>query len=397
MDEVGAYLKSKHSKVKEPEKDNEKEIKGKVTKRDVENVVAKLARIPSIGLEANEEHTYKNLKNQLKLAIFGQDHAIETVVDAILLSKSGLTAGDKPIGSFLFAGPTGVGKTELAKKLAFEMGAHFFRLDMSEFMEKHAVSKLIGAPPGYVGHEDGGSLTDVVQKHPHLVLLLDEIEKAHPDIFNILLQVMDYGKLTDSKGRVSHFQQVILILTSNVGGRDQVQKGIGLESTHQHSLNVDDAVAANQHPTKVMTAQSKQAMHRSEKAIKETFSPEFRNRLTALIHFNPLENAQILKIVDKLIIELEGMLFKKKITLKISMEARQILANLGYSRELGARPLERLVAEMLKAPLSKEILFGKLIKGGEVFVSLNKKYSEIELQELKKMHPSDLLVFDIPQ
>jgi ATP-dependent Clp protease ATP-binding subunit ClpA len=278
---------------------------------------------------------------------------VEKVADAILLSRSGLSNDQKPMGSFLFTGPTGVGKTELAKQLARELGIHLERFDMSEYMEKHSVAKLIGAPPGYVGFDNGGLLTDVIKKHPHAVLLLDEIEKAHPDIFNILLQIMDHGTLTDSQGRSSDFRNVVIIMTSNAGAKEMESGSIGLG--------------------KALDNQS----HKRDQAIKNFFTPEFRNRLDAIVHFNKLSDDQVLKIVDKFLIQLETKLSEKNVELKVTPEARAHLAKVGFDPQMGARPLSRIIDHEIKKPLSHEILFGKLEKGGVVVVSIDEKDQKI--------------------
>jgi ATP-dependent Clp protease ATP-binding subunit ClpA len=318
-----------------------------ITKKDVESVISQMAKIPKMSVATDEREKLKSLKNNLKYHIFGQDNAIEQVSDYILLSRSGLGHELKPMGSFLFTGPTGVGKTELAKQLARELGIHIERFDMSEYMEKHSVAKLIGAPPGYVGFDNGGILTDVIKKHPHAVLLLDEIEKAHPDIFNILLQIMDHGTLTDSQGRASDFRNVVIIMTSNAGAKEMESGSIGLG--------------------KAVDNQS----HKRDQAIKSFFTPEFRNRLDAIVHFNKLGDDQILKIVDKFIIQLETKLSEKNVGLKVSEEARSFLARTGFDPQMGARPLSRIIDQEIKKPLSHEILFGKLEKGGQVLVSID--------------------------
>jgi ATP-dependent Clp protease ATP-binding subunit ClpA len=315
------------------------------TVADAEYIVAKMARIPEKSVSGNERDKLKNLARDLKLLIFGQDEAIDKVTNAIILSRSGLSNGTRPIANFLFAGPTGVGKTELAKQLANSLGVTFLRFDMSEYMEKHTVSKLIGAPPGYVGFEQGGSLTDAVHKTPYCVLLLDEIEKAHSDIYNILLQVMDHGALTDSNGRTTDFRNVILIMTSNAGAKDMEAGAIGLSATAR-GLN---------------TA-------KRDQAIRQFFTPEFRNRLDAVVHFNKLQSINLESIVDKFLMELEGQLLEKKVELEVSSAARAWLARHGFDDKLGARPVARLVDEKIKKPLAHEILFGKLENGGHVLV-----------------------------
>lgn len=328
----------------------------KITKKDIETVVAKLAKIPQISVAANEKDKLRNLKNNLKTVIYGQDEAVEKVADAILLSRSGLGNGEKPMASFLFAGPTGVGKTELARQLAQELGTHMERFDMSEYMEKHSVAKLIGAPPGYVGHDRGGLLTDAIKKNPHAILLLDEIEKAHPDLFNILLQVMDHGSLTDSHGRTTDFRNVVIIMTTNAGAKEMDGGSIGLGAT-------------------VTQNESKR-----DKAIKNYFSPEFRNRLDAIINFNKLGNEYIIKIVEKFLIELETKLAAKNVEMIVNEEAKQWLADKGYDPLMGARPLARLIDLEIKKPLSNEVLFGELEKGGKVEIELNGEKSGLKFR-----------------
>lgn len=343
MDEVGAMIRIM------PEQKRHTNI----TRKDVETIVAAMAKIPKMSVHSDEKEKLKNLKANLKLMIFGQDNAVEKVADAILLSRSGLGHEHKPIGSFLFTGPTGVGKTELARQLARELGVHLERFDMSEYMEKHSVAKLIGAPPGYVGHEGGGLLTDVMKKHPHAVLLLDEIEKAHPDIFNILLQIMDHGTLTDSHGRSSDFRNVVIIMTSNAGAKEMESGSIGIN--------------------KEAGAQG----FKRDQAIKNFFTPEFRNRLDSIVHFNKLGDDQILKIVDKFLIQLETRLAEKNVELKIDDSARKHLAKIGFDPQMGARPLARIIDTEIKKPLSHEILFGKLEKGGVVVVSFDDIHQKI--------------------
>ncbi len=313
---------------------------------DVERIVAKIARIPERSISANEKDKLKNLERDLKLLIFGQDEAIEKVANAIILGRSGLGAKSRPIANFLFAGPTGVGKTELAKQRALQMGVHFTRIDMSEYMEKHTVSKLIGAPPGYVGFEQGGGLTDAVHKNPYCVLLLDEIEKAHPDVFNILLQVMDHGALTDSNGRTTDFRNVVLIMTSNAGAKEMEAGSIALAGGGGKDLN----------PAK------------RDQAIRQFFTPEFRNRLDAVIHFRKLTPAHMGAIVDKFLMELEGQLAEKKVELELTSAAHAWLVEHGFDPKLGARPMARLLDEKIKKPLAHEILFGKLESGGKAVV-----------------------------
>jgi ATP-dependent Clp protease ATP-binding subunit ClpA len=339
IDEVGAYLRLKPDTKKDAE----------VTLEDVESIVAKIARIPQKSISTNEKEKLRFLERDLKMMIYGQDQAIEKVSNALILSRSGLGHVDKPIASFLFTGPTGVGKTELAKQLAHIMGINFVRIDMSEFMEKHTVSKLIGAPPGYVGFEQGGILTDAIHKTPYSVLLLDEIEKAHSDVFNILLQVMDHGALADSNGRTTDFKNVILIMTSNAGAKEMEAGSIGLAG-------------------KVAGPELNSA--KRDQAIKSFFTPEFRNRLDAVIGFNKLSNRNIEMVVSKFLMELENQLVEKKVELEVTSLAKEWLSQNGYDDKLGARPIARLINDKIKRPLAHEILFGKLEKGGKVTVDV---------------------------
>lgn len=334
--------------------------KSKITKKDIENIVGQIARIPKINVNKDTKEQLKNLSSNLKLLIYGQDEAIQKVSDAILMAKSGLREEEKPLGSFLFVGPTGVGKTELAKQLANQLSSHLERFDMSEYMEKHTVAKLIGAPPGYVGYESGGLLTDAINKNPHCVLLLDEIEKAHPDIFNILLQVMDHGKLTDAQGRTTNFKNVVLIMTSNAGAREAESSTIGI-APEQDLKSV-----------------------KQEKALKNTFSPEFRNRLDSIVQFSALSEDLIIKIVDKFLVELETKLLAKNIEIIVDLEAKKWLARKGFDPKMGARPMARLIDQQIKRRLSSEILFGKLEKGGEVKISVEKDRDELELHFLEE-------------
>jgi ATP-dependent Clp protease ATP-binding subunit ClpA len=317
----------------------------RVTPTDIQGIVAKMARIPAQKVNATDRESLKNLADELKRVVFGQDLAIEALSAAIKLARSGLRDEEKPIGSFLFAGPTGVGKTEVAKQLATIMGVEFVRYDMSEYMERHAVSRLIGAPPGYVGFDQGGLLTEAINKSPHAVLLLDEIEKAHPEIQNILLQVMDHGTLTDANGRETDFRNVIIIMTTNAGARELLHGSIGFK----REVGVGSG---------------------ESQAVKDTFSPEFRNRLDAIISFNPLSEDIILLVVDKFVAELARRLAKQRVVLAISESARRYLAQKGYDPAYGARPLNRLIQDKLKKPLADELLFGKLTGGGEVNVDL---------------------------
>ncbi len=309
---------------------------------DIETIVSKIARIPAKSVSASDKAALKNLERDLKMVVFGQDEAIEHLAAAIKMSRSGLGDQNKPIGSFLFAGPTGVGKTEVTRQLAHILGIELIRFDMSEYMERHTVSRLIGAPPGYVGYDEGGLLTDAVLKAPHAVLLLDEIEKAHPDVFNLLLQVMDHGTLTDTNGRKVDFRNVILIMTSNAGAQEASRASVGF-TPQDHS---SDAM----------------------EVVKRTFTPEFRNRLDAIIQFKPLTAHYIRNVVDKFIIQLESQLEEKKVTLVVDEEARDWLAERGYDEKMGARPMARLIQEHIKKPLAEEVLFGRLAKGGEVHV-----------------------------
>ncbi|NDV91641.1 ATP-dependent Clp protease ATP-binding subunit ClpA [Alteromonas sp. 345S023] len=312
---------------------------------DIEQIIAKMARIPEKSVSASDKEVLKNLGRNLKMVVFGQDKAIETLNDAILLSRSGLGAEEKPIGSFLFAGPTGVGKTEVTQQLAKIMGVELVRFDMSEYMERHAVSRLIGAPPGYVGFDQGGLLTDAVIKNPYSVVLLDEIEKAHSDIYNILLQVMDHGTLTDNNGRKVDFRNVVLVMTTNAGVQETVRKSIGFkQQDHSH-----DALSE----------------------INKVFTPEFRNRLDGIIWFNHLDSEIILQVVDKFIIELQAQLDVKGVSLEVTPAARAYLAEKGYDKSMGARPMSRLIKEELKKELANELLFGELTKGGNVKVDLD--------------------------
>jgi ATP-dependent Clp protease ATP-binding subunit ClpA len=344
IDEVGSYLRLKPDQIHDVE----------VTLSDIEHIVAKIARIPQKSISMNEKEKLRHLDRDLKMMIYGQNDAVDKVSNAIILSRSGLGNQDKPIASFLFTGPTGVGKTELAKQLAQLMGINFVRIDMSEYMEKHTVSKLIGAPPGYVGFEQGGVLTDAIHKTPYSVLLLDEIEKAHPDVFNILLQVMDHGSLSDSNGRASDFRNVILIMTSNAGAKEMEAGSIGLAGGRSGEIN----------------------SVKRDAAVKGYFTPEFRNRLDAIIAFNKLDNQNIEMVVSKFLMELENQLMDKKVELEVTAKAKAWLAANGYDSKLGARPISRLINEKIKKPLAHEILFGKLEKGGKVDVEV--KNDELE-------------------
>ncbi len=330
--------------------------KASITKKDIEKIVSKLAKIPEISVKGNEKDKLKDLQKNLLRLIYGQDEAVQIVSDAIVMSRSGLGNEEKPMGSFLFAGPTGVGKTELARQLAIQLGSHIERFDMSEYMEKHSVSKLIGAPPGYVGYDQGGALTDAVKKHPHCVILLDEIEKAHIDIYNILLQVFDHGKLTDSQSRTTDFRNVVIIMTTNAGAKDMEAGSIGF-TKNDKNLNVN----------------------KRDKTIKNFFSPEFRNRLDAIVHFNRLDDEYIVNIVEKFLVELETKLAAKNVELVIGDETNKWIAKEGFDPKMGARPISRMIDQEIKKPLGQEILFGKLEKGGRVEVVLDKSEDKTKL------------------
>jgi len=313
---------------------------------DIENIVAKLARIPSRQINSNDKSQLKNLEEELKLGVFGQNSAVESLSSAIKLARSGLSPIEQPMGSFLFAGPTGVGKTEICKQLSRIMGVKLLRFDMSEYMERHSISKLIGSPPGYVGYDEGGLLTEAVNSNPYAVLLLDEIEKAHPDIFNLLLQVMDYGILTDANGREVDFRNVILVMTSNVGAHSVQRASIGF-SEQDHSLDY-------------------------EGELKKIFTPEFRNRLSEIIYFNSLSEEVVVYVVNKFLFELEDVLEQKNVSLIISDAARKWFAKHGYDSKMGARPMARLIEKKVRKPLADELLFGQLSEGGIVKVGVNK-------------------------
>ncbi|WP_319824733.1 ATP-dependent Clp protease ATP-binding subunit ClpA [Thalassovita sp.] len=320
--------------------------------KEIEEVVAKIARIPPKNVSKDDAEVLKDLEASLKRVVFGQDTAIEALSSAIKLARAGLREPEKPIGNYLFAGPTGVGKTEVAKQLADSLGVELLRFDMSEYMEKHAVSRLIGAPPGYVGFDQGGMLTDGVDQHPHCVLLLDEIEKAHPDVYNILLQVMDHGKLTDHNGRTVDFRNVILIMTSNAGAAEQAKAAIGFGRDRREG---EDTAA-----------------------IERTFTPEFRNRLDAVISFAPLSKDVILQVVEKFVLQLEAQLMDRNVHIELTTPAAEWLADKGYDDKMGARPLGRVIQEHIKKPLAEELLFGSLMKGGVVRVAV--KDDRIDLQ-----------------
>ena len=335
IDEAGAYQRlqaaSKRKKI--------------IQVADIERVVAQIARIPPKNISASDKMTLKDLEKNLKLVVFGQDEAIEALASSIKLSRAGLKEGEKPIGSYLFAGPTGVGKTEVSRQLAKLMGIELIRFDMSEYMERHTVSRLIGAPPGYVGFDQGGLLTEAIAKNPHCVLLLDEIEKAHPDVFNLLLQVMDHGTLTDNNGRKADFRNVIVIMTTNAGAQEMSRTSIGF--------------AAQDNTTDGM------------EAIRRLFSPEFRNRLDAIIQFRALDTAIIRTVVDKFLVALQVQLDDKKVVLHVDEEAVDWFVSHGYDKAMGARPMLRLIQNKIKRPLAEDILFGALVQGGDVYVGVS--------------------------
>ena len=315
-----------------------------VTVEQIEDVVARIARIPPKTVSSSDRDVLRNLERNLKLVIYGQDRAIETLSSSIKMSRSGLGDQRKPVGSFLFAGPTGVGKTEVTRQLALVLGVELIRFDMSEYMERHTVSRLIGAPPGYVGFDQGGLLTEAITKHPHCVLLLDEVEKAHPDVFNLLLQVMDHGTLTDNNGRKADFRHVVIVMTTNAGAADMSRAPMGFVAQD----NAPDGM----------------------EAVRRLFAPEFRNRLDAIVQFGPLDEQTIQRVVDKLLLEVEAQLEQKGVALHVEDDARGWIAKRGYDPKMGARPMARVIQEHIKRPLAEELLFGRLEKGGHAFVSL---------------------------
>ena len=327
--------------------------KKKITSKEIEAVIATMARIPPKSVSSDDKKALQNLDRDLKHVVFGQDAAVDKLSTAMKLSRAGLRDPDKPIGSFLFSGPTGVGKTEVARQLASIMGIELKRFDMSEYMERHSVSRLIGAPPGYVGYDQGGLLTDAIDQNPHCVLLLDEIEKAHPDLFNILLQVMDNGRLTDHHGKTVDFRNVVLIMTTNAGASDMAKQGIGFGD-----VSKEDA---------------------SEEAVKRMFTPEFRNRLDAIVPFAYLGKSTVARVVDKFILQLELQLAEQNVDIQFDKESRAWLADKGYDRLYGARPMGRLIQEKIKQPLAEELLFGKLADGGEVAVTMKDGKPSFEL------------------
>jgi ATP-dependent Clp protease ATP-binding subunit ClpA len=343
VDEAGARARLKPVAEREPV----------VEVRHIEDVVARMARIPAKSVSTSDKEILRNLERNLKLVIFGQDKAIEALGAAIKMARSGLGETAKPVGSFLFAGPTGVGKTEVTRQLAIAMGVEFLRFDMSEYMERHTVSRLIGAPPGYVGFDQGGLLTEAIAKHPHCVLLLDEVEKAHPDVFNLLLQVMDHGTLTDNNGRKADFRHVIIVMTTNAGAQEMARASIGFT----HADNASDGL----------------------EAIRRIFSPEFRNRLDAVIQFASLDAVTIERVVDKMILEVEAQLEQKGVTISLDDAARRWVAERGHDPKMGARPMARTIQEHIKRPLAEELLFGRLASGGHVRVSVNADGSALVL------------------
>jgi ATP-dependent Clp protease ATP-binding subunit ClpA len=330
IDEAGANLRLRP----------EHKSGGHVTVEMVENIVAKMARIPAKSVSSSDRDALRTLERDLKLTIFGQDKAIESLSSAIKMARSGLREDEKPIGSFLFAGPTGVGKTEVTRQLAMCMGVELIRFDMSEYMERHTVSRLIGAPPGYVGFDQGGLLTEAVTRNPHAVVLLDEVEKAHPEVFNLLLQVMDHGTLTDNNGRKADFRNIILVMTTNAGAQEMSRASIGFTQQDHSSDGME--------------------------IIRKAFTPEFRNRLDAIIQFDTLDSESIKRVVDKLVVELEAKLGNNNVTLELDDAARKWIAERGYDAKMGARPMARIIQEHIKRPLAEELLFGSLSDGGHV-------------------------------
>jgi ATP-dependent Clp protease ATP-binding subunit ClpA len=346
VDEAGAFqrLQPAHKR------------KRTIGRREIEEMVALIARIPSRNMSASDKEVLQNLDRDLRMLVFGQDHAISSLSTAIKLSRSGLRDPQKPVGAFLFAGPTGVGKTEVTRQLAVTLGVELIRFDMSEYMERHSVSRLIGSPPGYVGFEEGGLLTEAINKHPHAVLLLDEIEKAHPDIYNILLQVMDHGTLTDNNGRIADFRHVILVMTTNAGADVLEHTSMGFVESDAHLDSGD--------------------------AVRRLFAPEFRNRLDAVIQFSHLEQNVLHRVVDKFLTELEVQLTAKDVVMEVDSAARDWLAVHGYDRKMGARPMARLIQEHIKKPLADELIFGRLTEGGNVVISVENDKIVYKIKEV---------------
>ena len=339
IDELGAFQRTTTTKRKKL-----------INVTDVENMIAKLARIPAKTVSSSDKNTMSGLSKDLKMLVYGQDDAIEAMVDTIKLARAGLRDPDKPWGSFLFAGPTGVGKTEVTQQLANLLGVELLRFDMSEYMERHTVSRLIGSPPGYVGYEEGGLLTEAVMKHPYAVVLLDEFEKAHSDIYNLLLQVMDHGTLTDNNGRKADFRNIILVMTTNAGAFESQKNSMGFATQGNSSNSMD--------------------------ALKRVFTPEFRNRLDAVIQFAPLSIEDVKAVVDKFLAQLQGQLDQRGVSLEVDENAKEWLAKNGYDEKMGARPMARLIQEMIKKPLAEEILFGKLSSGGRAELTTKGKKLE---------------------
>ena len=354
MDEAGAAVR-----LRQPDEDGKRPA---VTLRDVERIVARMAGIPERSVSGGEKDRLRHLERDLNARVFGQEAAISLVVRAILRSRAGLGQSGRPAGAFLFYGPTGVGKTEVARSLAQCLGVDFLRYDMSEYMEKHAVSRLIGAPPGYVGFDQGGLLTEAVRKSPYSVVLLDEMEKAHPDIFNVLLQVMDYGTLTDTTGRKTDFSHVVLIMTSNAGAFEMSAASMGFATPAARADGTDEEDGKGR--------TSEAAARKGRKALEQLFTPEFRNRLDALVPFGSLTQPMMLRIVDKFVEEVAQSLTERHVRLMLDEEARRHLAQKGFDPRMGARPLRRLLRDELEDPLAQELLFGRLQKGGEAVLVL---------------------------
>ena len=328
--------------------------KKQINVNEIEQIVAKIARIPPKNVSRSDKEMLRNLERDLKMVVYGQNEAIDTLSAAIKMSRSGLGNTQRPIGNFLFAGPTGVGKTEVTRQLARVMGIELIRFDMSEYMERHSVSRLIGAPPGYVGYDQGGLLTEEINKHPHAVLLLDEIEKAHPEVYNLLLQVMDHGTLTDNNGRKADFRNVVIVLTTNAGASELSKSSMGFTEQDRSHDNMD--------------------------ALKRTFTPEFRNRLDAIIQFSPLEHQSVTRVVDKFIMELEAQLEERNVTVEIDDPARGWLAERGYEPEMGARPMTRIIQEYVKKPLADQLLFGELVNGGHIIIRLDELNDQLTFE-----------------